>query len=257
MIESLLLQIPLPAVYFAEDGEGILRVVDGLQRLSTIHNFARRSDFALSDLEYLDGVDGLWFEDLTPPLRRRLLNVQIVVHVIDPSIPSDVEYNIFKRINTGGEPLNSMEIRHCMSRNRSCDLLKLCASQDEFTEATGGVLRNHVRMHDREAVLRFLAFRRLNDIKAYDEYGTLESLLDKTAELIDSEGQVPSAQIDRWFEEFVRAMRNATYVFGAHAFRKWPHGSERLSPINRALFESWSVVLADYTLDQLEPAKEG
>ncbi|WP_433599750.1 DUF262 domain-containing protein [Nocardia sp. CA-135953] len=254
LIESLLLQIPLPAFYFAEDEVGLLRVVDGLQRLSTIHDFARKLAFALDDLEYLD-EDGKKFDSLTPPLRRRLLNTQIVVHVIDPSTPNDVKYNIFKRINTGGEPLNAMEIRHCMSRNRSRQLLKLCASHPSFHAATGGVLRDHIRMNDREAVLRFIAFRRLVDIRDYDRYGSLENLLDKTAELIDAKDKVSDAQVGEWFDEFVRAMDNARLVFGSHAFRKWSLSSNRLSPINRALFESWAVVLADYKPAQLESVR--
>ncbi|SNY87915.1 Protein of unknown function DUF262 [Nocardia amikacinitolerans] len=254
LIESLLLQIPLPAFYFAEDEAGLLRVVDGLQRLSTIHDFVRKLSFALDDLEYLD-EDGKKFDSLTPPLRRRLLNTQIVVHVIDPSTPNDVKYNIFKRINTGGEPLNAMEIRHCMSRDRSRKLLKLCASNPSFHAATGGVLRDHVRMNDREAVLRFIAFRRLTDIGDYDRYGSLENLLDRTVELIDTKGEVSDAQVGEWFEEFVRAMDNARLVFGPHAFRKWPRSSDRLSPINRALFESWAVVLADYEPAQLESVR--
>ncbi|GGK67531.1 DUF262 domain-containing protein [Nocardia camponoti] len=253
LIESLLLQIPLPAFYFAEDKSGGLRVVDGLQRLSTIHDFTRNQTFALADLEYLsEECGGKYFEDLSPPLRRRLLNTtQIVVHVIDPSTPNDVKYNIFKRINTGGEPLNAMEIRHCMSRNRSRDFLKLCASSDSFNAATGGRLRDHVRMNDREAVLRFIAFRRLTHISEYEQYGSLETLLDRTAELIDSKDDVPDELLDRWHHDFVRAMDNARLVFGEHAFRKWPRSSDRLSPFNRALFESWAVMLADYHPDQL------
>ncbi|MGW4634525.1 DUF262 domain-containing protein [Nocardia sp. NPDC004415] len=256
LIESLLLQIPLPAFYFAEDKDGILRVVDGLQRLSTIHDFVRRQVVGLADLEYLsDSCEGKHFDDLAAPLRRRLLNTQIVVHVIDPSTPSDVKYNIFKRINTGGEPLNAMEIRHCMSRNRSREFLKRCASNESFQAATGGRLRDHVRMNDREAVLRFIAFRRLSTINEYENYGSLEHLLDSTAELIDSPEDVSDDTLDTWYQDFERAMANAQILFGPHAFRKWPRYSDRLSPFNRALFESWAVVLADYSADQLEPAR--
>ncbi|WP_250285528.1 GmrSD restriction endonuclease domain-containing protein [Frankia sp. CiP1_Cm_nod2] len=121
LIESILLQIPLPAFYFAEDTSGMMRVVDGLQRLSAVHSYVRgrQQAFALTDLEYLGSAEKKRFEELAPALRRRINNAQIVVHVIDPTTPPDVKYDIFKRINTGGTPLNAQEIRHCMSRKRS------------------------------------------------------------------------------------------------------------------------------------------
>ncbi|WP_141847961.1 DUF262 domain-containing protein [Lapillicoccus jejuensis] len=252
LIESLLLQIPLPAFYFAEDADGLLRVVDGLQRLSTIHGFVRGQEFALDDLEYLE-KDGSKFSDLEPALQRRLHNAQIVVHVIDPSTPEEVKYDIFKRINTGGEPLNAMEVRHCMSRTRSRDFLKRCAASEAFQTATGGVLKDHVRMQDREAALRFCAFRMLGDISNYDEYGSLERLLDWAVRQIDDNAALSDSQLAALFEDFELAMNNATLVFGGHAFRKWPTTSERYSPINRALFESWAVVLADYDERSLTP----
>lgn len=253
LIESLLLQIPLPAFYFAEDADGLLRVVDGLQRLSTIHSFVRLKDFVLRDLEYLSAEDGRRFDQLSQALQRRLQNAQIVVHVIDPTTPDEVKYDIFKRINTGGEPLNAMEIRHCMSRARSREFLRRCATSRAFDRATGGALRDHVRMQDREAALRFTAFRLLGDITDYEKYDTLERLLDWAVTQLDDQNSVPDGALEALFEDFERAMLNASLVFGEHAFRKWPESSERLSPINRALFESWGVVLSDLDAVALRP----
>lgn len=140
LIESVLLQIPLPAFYFAEDTDGLMRVVDGLQRLSTIHDFVRGGEergFALKGLEYLQSaVEGKRFEDLPAPWKRRIYNTQIVTNVIDPTTPPDVMYDIFKRINTGGTPLNAQEIRHCMSKDRSRTVLREMTSTAEFNAAT-------------------------------------------------------------------------------------------------------------------------
>ncbi len=256
LIESLLLQIPLPAFYFAEDSDGLLRVVDGLQRLSTIHSYVRTRDFLLRDLEYLESEEGKRFDQLSQGLQRRLFNAQIVVHVIDPTTPDEVKYDIFKRINTGGEPLNAMEIRHCMSRARSREFLRRCVTSRAFDSATGGALRSHVRMQDREAALRFAAFRLLKEISRYDEFGTLERLLDWATTRLDDPNDLPSGALEELFADFERSMTNAKHVFGDHAFRKWPTSSDRYSPINRALFESWSVVLADYQPRQLLPVAD-
>jgi hypothetical protein len=255
LIESLMLQIPLPAFYFAEDADGLLRVVDGLQRLSTIHDYVRREEFRLDELEYLASENGKTFSELTQVLQRRLNNAQIVVHVIDPTTPDAVKYNIFKRINTGGEPLNAMEVRHCMTRQRSRDFLRKCADSHEFQIATGGVLKDHVRMQDRECALRFVAFRLLGDIRGYDEFGTLEDLLDWAAAQLDDVSKIRPSDLDRLFAEFKQAMSSATLIFGEHAFRKWPTTSDNLSPINRALFESWAVTLVKYGAGDLMRAR--
>lgn len=254
LIESILLQIPLPAFYFAEDSDGMMRVVDGLQRLSTVRDFVRggpNGGFALKGLEYLD-IDGKRFDELPPAWRRRINNTQIVVHVIDPTTPTGIKYDIFKRINTGGSPLSSQEIRHCMSKERSRKFLKRCTNMTEFDQATDGRLRRHPRMNDREMALRFCAFELLGLAEYRDTYQAMDPFLDAATSSLDDPRKVDDAALEDLHGKFTRSMRNCREVFGDHAFRKWPYSSEkRLSPINRPLFDSWSVALADYTLSDL------
>lgn len=244
LIESIILQIPLPAFYFAEDDDGMYRAVDGLQRLSTIHEYVRSQNFALRGLEYLDN-DGLTFGQLPQAWKRRIFNSQLVVHVIDPTTPNDVKYNIFKRLNTGGSPLNAQEIRHCMSKNRSRIFLRECSYLDEFIAVAGTSLRSRVRMTDREMVLRFCAFKMLG-LNAYEHprFRAMEPFLDEATSLLDNPEMVSDRQLDALRSDFRAAMANNYTVFGRHAFRKWPIGRDSLSPFNRALFESWSVALA-------------
>ncbi|WP_328440598.1 DUF262 domain-containing protein [Streptomyces sp. NBC_00444] len=254
LIESVLLQIPLPAFYFAEDTDGYMRVVDGLQRLSTIHDFVRggaESGFALKGLEYLkDVVEGKRFEDLPAPWKRRIFNTQIVTHVIDPTTPPDVMYDIFKRINTGGTPLNAQEIRHCMSKDRSRSLLRDMTSTEEFNKATNG-MGGHIRMNDREMALRFAAFW-LMGTEGYAKYAAMDPLLQRTTSILDNANEVDDARADNLMSAFRKAMVNARLVFGDHAFRKWPLNSSWRNPINRALFETWSITLAGYEAEDLE-----
>lgn len=256
LIESILLQIPLPAFYFAEDTNGMMRVVDGLQRLSTVHGFVRGGPqaFALTNLEYLEKANRKRFDELPPALQRRIQNAQIVVHVIDPTTPASVKYDIFKRINTGGTPLNAQEIRHCMSRNRSRDFLKRCTHAREFDSATGGRFRNHIRMDDREVVLRFCAFW-LRGVEGYVKEGSMDAYLETTTHMLDDPKRVSDAELDQLYIAFRTALQNAYEVFGDHAFRKWPRGTEYRYPINRPLFECWSCVLAKYDIDDLSLRK--
>ncbi|WP_435112454.1 DUF262 domain-containing protein [Nocardiopsis synnemataformans] len=252
LIESVLLQIPLPAFYFAEDADGTMKVVDGLQRLSTIHGFVRGpadEAFPLKDLEYLVQENGHTFDDLAAPWKRRINNAQIIAHVIDPTTPSDVKYDIFKRINTGGTPLNNQEIRHCMSKDRSRSVLREMTGTEEFDEATNG-LGGHTRMQDREMALRFAAFW-LQSVDSYLNRPGMDAFLESATRLLDSPDEVPDNKVKELKEAFRKAMRNCHLVFGPHAFRKWPIDSEHRKPINRALFETWSLTLAGYEYDDL------
>ncbi len=255
LIESLLLRIPLPAFYFDTADEGLMQVVDGLQRLSTIHRFVRKEGFALEQLEYLQGdVGGMRYADLASHWKRRINGTQIFVNVIDPQTPPPVKFNIFKRINTGGKPLNPQEIRHAMSGKTARAFLMELAEMQAFRDATAHVLDHHKRMADREIVLRFCAFRMFRTMEEYSRHETFDIFLTDANIKLDA---APEEMRDTLRDEFKRAMQNASNIFGEHAFRKWPKGnSGRKNPINRALFESWAVALADCEWRKLEPARE-
>jgi hypothetical protein len=247
LIESILLGIPLPTFYFSEDTDGKMQVVDGVQRLTTIFDFVRGEKFALGAVDYLNDLRDSTFDQLGAKFQRRMNNTQLVVHGIDPQTPYRVKFDIFRRINTGGSPLSSQEIRHCMSRARSRTLLANLAASESFSRATGGSLHNHIRMADREVVLRFCAFSMFG-FENYSAHG-LDAFLVRATEHLDDAAAFSDEEINALDAAFRRAMRNAYVVFGDHAFRKWPIGSERRNPINRALFEAWAVVLAKYEED--------
>ena len=248
LIESVLLQIPLPAFYFAENATGVMQVVDGVQRLSTINDFVtgdpeRGGGFPLNGLEYLSDVKGKRFDDLPAVWKRRIHNTQIVAHVIEPSTPAAVMYDIFRRINTGGTPLKAQEIRHCVSKQRSRAFLKELAATTAFETATNGKLKDHRRMVDRELALRFVAYW-CHGPEGYLRSDSLESFLLRVNRSLDDEREIDDAALIDIRSAFERGLTLAHEVFGEHAFRKWPKGIDRLAPINRALFETWAVELA-------------
>ena len=242
LIESLLLGIPLPSFYFNEESEGQLQVVDGVQRLTTIFDYVVKKSFKLGEVTYLRELKGKGFDDLETLYRRRLNSTQFVAHVIDPQTPYRVKFDIFRRINTGGSPLSAQEIRHCMSKTQSRNFLKQLVSDESFITATGGALKEHPRMADREVALRLVAFR-LFTLEDYAGYASLDAFLSAVTErLDDSTGE----NLEKLRTDFVRGMTNGYAVFGEHAFRKWSWDVSWKNPINRALFESWGTVLAEY-----------
>ena len=248
LIESILLQIPLPAFYFAEDAEGMLQVVDGVQRLSTVNDFVTggsngKGGFPLNGLEYLADVKGKRFDDLPNLWKRRIYNTQIVAHVIAPTTPPDVMYDIFRRINTGGTPLTGQEIRHCVAKKRSREFLKQLVTLPSFEKATPASLHNHKRMVDHEIALRFTAFWHLTPAK-YSKDNTLDGFLLQAIREIDNPAALDDRALAAISAAFARGLDLAYKVFGDDAFRKWPTNSDRRNPFNRALFEAWTIELA-------------
>lgn len=269
LIESVLLRIPLPVFYFSQDPDGVLHVVDGVQRLTTIHRFMS-GKLKLTNLEYLSEYKGFSFpvkgavpdpaksqKVLDDPAVRRINQTQISVNIIDPQSPSKVKYDVFRRINTGGRPLNAQEIRNCLASGSVRDMLKSMGESAEFLEATGNKV-NVSRMQPEELALRFIAFRRIMaSEKGLESYSNkMEPTLNDTVDLLSVSRD---ADFETYVEDFKRAMRNAAYLFGNEAFRKIrPKSDSRRSAniLNKALFLSWSLVLADQDTDYIKSRLE-
>ena len=238
LVESIMLKIPIPVFYVAENMAENWMVVDGIQRMTTINDYVT-GEFALAKLEYLTDLNRKRYADLSRPMRRRIDETELVVNVIEPGTPPAVMFNVFRRINTGGLTLNGQEIRHALHPGPVREYLKSLAESDEFIRATDNSV-NPDRMADRECVLRFLAFY-IEPWEKYEE-NDLNGYLGKSMDKINAMSPATRYEIA---SEFKKAMRAAFDIFGKDAFRKLTSAdAPRRSPINKALFESWSVALA-------------
>jgi hypothetical protein len=241
LIESILLRIPLPVFYVAADLEENWKVVDGLQRLTTIYDFIKpdtKNSFSLRGLEYLTAYEGARFSGLPRSITRRINETELNVNVIESGTPENVMFNIFRRLNTGGLSLNSQEIRNALHPGPVREFLIKLVEEDEFLEATGGSVRDD-RMGARELALRYCAFR----LSGFESYQTadMDTFLNDAMKQLNS--MTESARNDVR-DDFLEAMYRAYTLFGADAFRKRVRGQERRSPVNRALFEAISVNLS-------------
>lgn len=246
LIESILLRIPLPVFYVAADVVDRWSVVDGLQRMTTIHDFLK-GKFQLRGLEYLVRFDGFGFSDLPRGMQRRIEETELVMNVIQADTPEEVTFNIFSRINTGGVTLNGQEIRHALNKGPVRDFLIDLVSMEEFKNSTAGSVSDK-RMSARECALRFLAFYLTN----WEKYtmNDLDGFLNSTMKTIN---QMSPAERSELKSVFGRAMRIAAKIFGNDAFRKRYSQDAARNPISMALFESWAVILSK--LDDEEVAR--
>ncbi|WP_336973824.1 DUF262 domain-containing protein [Sphingobium aromaticiconvertens] len=252
LIESLLLRIPLPTLYAAEDEEEDWAIVDGIQRLTTITRFIdpdaiEDTPLKLTGMEYLgESFNGKLFDDLPARLKRRLRETELVVHVIRHGTPQEVKFNIFARINTGGMPLSAQELRHALIPGKAREYLGRLAGLEAFKQATTYSIRDE-RMADREMVLRFLAFSmtRPEEFRAYDFDRFLGDAMRQINRLDD-------VDLEALEHGFTRAMDSAREIFGQNAFRKRYRETDGRFPINKALFETIAVSLANLSDSERE-----
>ncbi len=121
LIESVLLKVPLPIVYLAEEAEGKTAVIDGQQRLTALFSFIDGKHpsgkaFKLTGLNVLTELNGQAYTDLDEQRQDALKDYPIRVITILKGSPDDLKFEIFERLNTGAVPLNDMELRNCVSR---------------------------------------------------------------------------------------------------------------------------------------------
>ena len=237
LIESILLRIPLPVFYVAATEDDLWSVVDGLQRLTTIHDFLSNG-FRLSGLEYLNQLEGMTFSDLPRAMQRRIEETSLVLNIIQPGTPDEVMINIFRRLNTGGLPLAGQEIRNALYKGPVREFLAELAASGEFLRATDNRVSD-ARMDAQECVLRFCAFF-MDDWRAYDR-GDLDAYLSEAMKRVNA---LSDERREDLSQHFRNAMNVASAIFGADAFRKRYRAGDARKPVSKALFEAWSVNIA-------------
>ena len=176
--------------YVSADAKENYHVVDGLQRLTTLRNFVlspeERTDhkderFKLNGLEFWKELEGKHFDELDIYLQNRILETTLQVTIIEYNTPEKVKRNVFKRLNTGGMPLTSQEIRNALYQGKSTILLKELVQENAFIRATNHSIGDG-RMVGREIILRFIAF---NLFASEYKVGDMDEFLSNSMEKIN------------------------------------------------------------------------
>jgi len=249
LIESILISIPLPAFYLDAVTVNQWAVVDGLQRLSTLDRFCNRNELRLQNLEFLKELEGRTFEELPRVFQQQIEETHLNLYVIRPDVPDEVKFTIFYRINTGGIVLTRQEIRHCLFHGPATELLKSLADAQKFKiVTTNSIPTKH--MDDRECILRFCAFH-LTPYTAYQA----NNFDDFLAHAMRTINRMDEIQLGVLRERFFEMLNKSRAVFGEYVFRKMYEVNGQRYPINKALFETWSVALLEYSLNLLTERK--
>jgi len=162
LIESFLLNIPVPPIYLAEDEYGKYSVIDGKQRITAITNFIKKGQ-KLVELEKYHELEGFDFESLPDTLQNalRIRPYLRVITLLKQSDP-DLKYEVFTRLNTGGEKLLAQEIRNVAFMGPYNDLIFELSENDFLRrqlKIKNNESKNYKEMVDAEYVLRFFTLR--------------------------------------------------------------------------------------------------
>ena len=240
LIESVIMRIPLPVLYLAEDEQGRIIVVDGLQRLSTFKRFVDNG--LVLKLPDRDDLNGKRFGDLPPKLQNRVEDCNLILYVIDQRVPEQARLDIFDRVNSG-MPLTRQQMRNSLYMGEATRFLKEESTTDIFLRATGRSLKTST-MRDREFVNRFCAFQTLNLSEYRDMYEFLATALKKM--------NAAPTSLPELSAQFRTGLENNFLLFGEHAFRKHSPNQDWRSGLNASLWDVMSTGLSCYEKRRVE-----
>ena len=255
-VESLIMNVPIPPVFLGEDEYGKYVVLDGRQRLTAIAEFLKNS-YKLRKLKVWSDFNNLNFNDLVKrDFDKYLLRRFIPAVIILRESSSEVKYDVFDRLNTGGVEANEMEIRNAIYRGNFTDLIVELSEMPEFRKLwsipTDKVLiesnPTYQKMDDLEIVLRFFALyeHEKMDMKFKDYLSVFMGERNKAYK-----ANPELAEGDR--RRFSAAARGAWKIFADNAFRKPLNGrwSNRSVPLADAVM----IGLADHDPDTITAGK--
>lgn len=232
LIESIVLGLPVPPIFLAENKSGRLEIVDGSQRIRTLNAFTS-NDLELVGLQKVTKLNGIKFNNLDISRKRKFNNTTISVFVLSANATDEVKNDLFERINKGSDILRNMETRKGVYRSEFTDFIyNNCAKNDVFLSATKLSQAVVKRQEHEELILRFFA---LSD--SYPKFNafsrSLSNALDnymllKKSNFNDTEKKEKSEEFNRMVDFVVE---NFKYGFA----------KDNNKDVSRILFEAISV----------------
>lgn len=226
LIESFIMNVPLPPVFLYEYDYSKYEVMDGLQRLTTIYDFYSGL-FALESMGYWKELEGKKYDELPEEIqkgidRRYISSIVLLEETAkSPEEAEELKQIVFERLNSGGEKLTAQETRNALY-NGSFNQLCIKLSKNEKFRAMWNIplegdseekLLNseaYRKMDDVELVLRFFAYRFLDDFS-----GTVETFLDAYLKQANTFSEATNQELEKLFNDVVDI---AYALFGDKAF---------------------------------------
>jgi len=262
LIESVLMDVPIPVLYLSEEKDGVFSVIDGQQRLTAFISFLRgkfppdannnERDFALKNLNVLKDLNNKKYSDLDKKEQNKIKTSTLNTIVVKNDSPDDIKFVIFERLNTGSIKLNEDEIRNTIYRGNYIKLLAELENNEIFHKIVNK--ENYKkRMLYRGMILRFFALSE----KTYINYKpSMKQFCNK--ELRDNQN-MNETKIKEYKERFKKCIELVFSVFGEKAFRRFSPGYNdtnifgkwNTTRLNMALFDIQMCGFVNYDKNQI------
>ena len=228
LVESILLNVPVPPCYLAQDQDFKLDVIDGQQRIFSIYRFLD-NQFKLRDLEVRRDLNGKSFFQLHSTTQRQIQTYTLRCVIVTNHSDPELKFEVFERLNTSTVPLNAQELRNSVSRGPLIDLLEMLATDDVWLRILNRKIPDK-RMRDEELILRFFAFQ----VLGLHSYRTPHKHW--LNEIANQGRTFDSRRIEQLAELWKSTIRKCLFIFEPNeCFRRIPLG--RRNVINRALMD--------------------
>jgi len=249
LIESIILNVPIPVVYVSQAEDDTWTVIDGLQRLWSLKRFFD-GKFKLTGLEILTELNRQDISSLNSKAVRMLKNGLLRVIMITHDSNEDIKYDVFMRLNTGSVHLTEQELRNCLYKGSFNRLLKELTSNDCWLSLLG-IDEPHKRMADREMILRFFAlYKNWNsESGVVSNYkGRMKNFLN---DFMKDNQNISHDNVIGFKDLFESTINSVVEVFGDNAFRTLEEGADQERTINRAVMDAIMVSLAGYNTEDI------
>lgn len=237
-IESVLLGLPIPLIFVAENKDSIWEIVDGSQRIRTLHAFFA-GELKLTNLEKLNKLNGFRFEDLDPTRQAKLKNQPMRMIVLTEEATDEVKKDMFERINRGSDLLKPMEKRKGIYPGAFNDFIyKRCAANEMFEHLAPIDMWLIKRQEKEELILRFFALK--DSYMSYPKNKGIAAYLDEFLDnrnkyLAGLEPEAVKAYLDESYNEFEMVL-DFVNKYSVYGFRR------RHNPqTKRATFEAIAI----------------
>lgn len=238
LIESIIMAVPIPPVFLAEEELSYYSVMDGKQRLTAIEDYLD-DKYALNGLESWSELNGKKFSQLDSEVKGAITRRMISAIVILKESNLDIKFDVFERINTGGEHLNFQEIRNCIYQGKLNDTLvdlseniffRKCLNLPESYEELSKI-KIYQQMEDVQLVLRFFL---IHDYKKMT--GNLKSSLNK---YMENNKNITESELESNKRLFNETIEKVYEVYGNESFRKWePQNNQWSSKISAPFYDA-------------------
>lgn len=255
LIESLILNIPVPPIVLAEiqGKRNHFIVIDGKQRLLSIIQFYSDSKnimeelgeknyktLTLSGLEALKELNTKSYSDISDDYLTNIDNAAIRTVVIKNWPDEHFLYTVFLRLNTGSKKLSPQELRQALKPGEFLNFLDDASADSEPIRRMLNNKQPDKRMRDVELALRYFGFK----YYILDYKGNLKEFLDSTCEKLNTLWNSDEANIKENFKQLEEAIKFVFDIFIDYPFGRFTNGKS-LKSFNRCVFELFSYYFSE------------